>query len=60
MFPKLKNTLEDINFRNLETIKCNGMERFLGIPKTEFEKCFQQEQEQWSKCVCAQEFFEGS
>jgi len=39
------------------------MEHFLKLKKkkkNEFDSCFQQEQEEWSKCVSAEELFEGN
>ena len=60
LFPKLKMPLKGTRFESREDIMRNAMEQLLTIPKTEFQKCFQQWQEHWQKCVHSQgAYFEG-
>jgi hypothetical protein len=44
----------------MEDIKSNAMAELWKIPNEAFHRCFQQWQDQWSKCVRAQgSYFEG-
>jgi hypothetical protein len=57
LFPTLKM---GSNFTTMEDTKSNVMTKLRRIPKEAFHWCFQQWQEQWRKCVCAQgSYFEG-
>lgn len=60
LFPKMKMLLKGTRFESREDIMQNAMERLLTIPKTVFQKCFQQWRECWEKCVHYQgDYFEG-
>ncbi|PNF21688.1 hypothetical protein B7P43_G10355 [Cryptotermes secundus] len=60
LFPTLKMGLKGTCFAIMEDIKTNAMTELRKIPKEDFHCCFQQLQDQWSKCVCAQgSYFEG-
>jgi len=41
-------------FATVEDIKTNATAEFWKIPKQDFQRCFQQWQERWNKCVCAE------
>ena len=41
-------------FEATENMKRNSTKTLLDIPKEEFEKCFQQWQKRWAKCVAAE------
>ena len=60
LFHKLKMHLKGSRFESREAIKSNAMKRLLVIPKTDFEKCFQQCKVRWAKYVQTQgTYFEG-
>jgi len=52
LFPTLKMGLKGTRFATIEDIKLNAMAELQRIPKEAFHRCFQQWQDQWSKCVC--------
>jgi len=55
-----KMGLKGTRFAIMEDIKWNGTAELRKIPKEAFRRCFQQWQDRWSKCVCAQgSYFEG-
>ncbi|GFX65455.1 mariner Mos1 transposase [Trichonephila clavipes] len=41
LFPKIKNTLKGHRFQDIETIKQNSTQQLQAIPKSEFQKCFE-------------------
>jgi hypothetical protein len=52
--------LKETDFTTMEDIKSNATAELRMIPKEAFCRCFQQWQDRWSKCVCAQgSYFEG-
>jgi len=60
LFPTLKMGLKRTRFATMEDIKWNATAELRKIPKEAFRRCFQQRQDGWSKCVCAQgSYFEG-
>jgi hypothetical protein len=60
LFPTLKIRLKGTRFATMEDIKSNATAELRKIPKEAFRRCFQQWQDQWSKCVCAHgSYFEG-
>jgi hypothetical protein len=60
LFPTLKMGLKGTRFATMEDIKSNATTDLWEIPKEAFQRCFQQWQDRWSKCVCAQgSDFEG-
>jgi len=54
LFPVLKKVLKGHRFEATEDIKRNSTKPLLDILKEEFEKCFQQWQKGWAKCVVAE------
>jgi transposase len=60
LFSTLKMGLKGTRFATMEDIKSNATAELRKIPKEAFRRCFQQWQDRWSKCVCAQgSYFEG-
>jgi len=52
--------LKGTHFATMEDIKWNATVELQKIPKEAFRRFFQQWQDRWSKCVCAQgSYFEG-
>jgi len=60
LFPTLKMGLKGTRFATMEDIEWNATAELHRIPKEAFRRCFQQWQDRWRKCVCAQgSYFEG-
>jgi hypothetical protein len=59
-FPKLKRSLKGSRFDSLEDIMQNAMKELRSLPEKAFQKCFQQGNKRWAKCVGSQgAYFEG-
>ena len=52
LFPTLKVGLKGTRFTTMEDIKLNATAKLRKISNEAFCRCFQQQQERWSKCVC--------
>ncbi|GFX02083.1 mariner Mos1 transposase [Trichonephila clavipes] len=60
LFPKIKNTLKGHRFQDIETIKQNSTQQLQAIPKSEFQKGFEDWKHRWAKCVTTNGvYFEG-
>ena len=60
LFPNLKLGLKGERFATIEDIKVNATANLRAIPIEGYQRCFQQLQSRWSKCVCAEgRYFEG-
>jgi len=60
LFPNLKLGLKGERFETIEDIKVNPTANLRAIPIEGYQRCFQQLQSRWSKCVCAEgRYFEG-
>ena len=60
LFPKLKLPLKGTRFESREDIMRNATYRLLTIPESAFQKCFEQWQKRWEKCVQYEvAYFEG-
>ena len=60
LFPKLKMPLKGTRFESREDIMRNATAQLDMIPQEAFQKCFQQWQDRWKKCVHYQgDYFEG-
>jgi hypothetical protein len=58
--PYSENGSQGDMFHNHGGHKSNVMAKLWKIPKEAFHWCFQQREDQWSRCVCAQvSYFEG-
>jgi hypothetical protein len=61
LFPNLKMGPKGTRFATTEDIKTNATAELRKIPKEAFLRCFQQWQDRWNNCVCAQgSYFEGA
>jgi hypothetical protein len=49
-----RNAFLGEEFATMEDIKSNATAELQKIKKEAFRQCFQQWQDRWSKCVCAQ------
>jgi hypothetical protein len=60
LFPKLKMPMKGTRFKSREDIMRNATAQLNRIPQKAFQKCFQQWQDRWKKCVHYQgDYFEG-
>jgi len=60
LFPKLKMPLKGTRFESREDIMRNATAQLNMIPQEAFQKCFQQWQDRWKKCVHYQgDYFKG-
>lgn len=60
LFPKVKLALKGRRFDDVDSIKMNATQQLNGVQKDEFQKCFQQWQERWRKCIVSEgDYFEG-
>jgi hypothetical protein len=60
LFPKIKSAIKGQRFQYVEDIQKYLMMALKVIPQQEFQKCFQQWQHCWAKCIAAQgEYFKG-
>lgn len=61
LFHRLKKPLKGTKFQDTEEIKTNATKHLMAIPKSYFEKCFQQWKHRWEKCLDSEEaYFEGN
>jgi hypothetical protein len=51
--PKIKSALKGQRFQDIEDIQKNLMKALEAIPQQEYQKCFQQWQHHWAKCIAA-------
>jgi hypothetical protein len=59
MFPEIKPALNEERFQDTKDDQKNVMMALKAIPQQGFQKCFQQWQHSWAKCIVAQrEYFE--
>jgi len=54
LFPPQKMGLKGTHFATMEDIKLNMTAELWKIPNEAFHRYFQQWQDRWNKCVCAQ------
>lgn len=60
LFPKLKRPLKGRRFDNIDEIKAESLKELKAIPKSEFQKCFQDLKKRWHKCIISEgDYFEG-
>jgi len=51
---KIKSALKERRFHDTENIQINVMMALKAVLQQEFQKCFQQWQHYWAKCIAAQ------
>jgi len=51
LFPQLKKTMKVHLFDDIEDVQANATRQLRAITKSDFQRCFRQWQERWSKCI---------
>ena len=60
LFPKVKFALKGSRFDDVDTIKMNATQQLNNVTEEDFQRCFQQWQERWRKCIVSEgDYFEG-
>ncbi|KYQ55784.1 hypothetical protein ALC60_02906 [Trachymyrmex zeteki] len=60
LFPKLKRPMKGRRFATIEEIKAASLEELKAIPKSAFQKCFDDWKKRWHKCIVSEgDYFEG-
>ncbi|KYN11406.1 hypothetical protein ALC57_16419 [Trachymyrmex cornetzi] len=60
LFPKLKRPMKERRFATIEEIKAASLEELKAIPKSAFQKCFDDWKKRWHKCLVSEgDYFEG-
>lgn len=60
LFPKLKTPMKGKRFATIEEIKEKSKQELLAIPKSAFQKCFEDWKKRWHKCIISEgDYFEG-
>ncbi|KYN39393.1 hypothetical protein ALC56_06212 [Trachymyrmex septentrionalis] len=60
LFPKLKRPMKGRRFATIEQIKAASLEELKAIPKSAFQKCFDDWKKRWHKCIVSEgDYFEG-
>ncbi|KYN15202.1 hypothetical protein ALC57_12577 [Trachymyrmex cornetzi] len=57
---KLKRSMKGRRFATIEKIKAASLEELKAIPKSAFQKCFDDWKKRWHKCIVSEgDYFEG-
>ncbi|KYN14538.1 hypothetical protein ALC57_13259, partial [Trachymyrmex cornetzi] len=57
---KLKRPMKGRRFATIEEIKAASLEELKAIPKSAFQKCFDDWKKRWHKCIVSEgDYFEG-
>ena len=60
LFPRMKGQMEGKRFADVSEVKNRTLEVLNNISTEEFQKCFQQWEKRWYKCIELKgEYFEG-
>ena len=60
LFPRMKRQMKGKRFADVSEVKKKTLEVLNNISTEEFQKCFQQWEKRWNKCIEAKgEYFEG-
>ena len=60
LFSKLKRPIKGRRFATIEEIKIASLEELKAIPKSSFQKCFDDWEKRWHKCIISKgDCFEG-
>lgn len=61
LFPKMKTNMKGRRFANIEEIKRQSLNELNAIPKSEFQKCFEDWKKRWHKCIIYDgDYFQGN
>jgi hypothetical protein len=56
----MKSKLKGRRFQNVTEIQEQSLAALNAIPKSQFQRCFQQWQKRWTRCINSEgEYFEG-
>jgi len=60
LFPKLKIPMKGQRFTTIEEIKTASLRELKAIPKSAYQKCFEDWKERWHECIISEgDYFEG-
>lgn len=60
LFPKMKKTMKGERYATREDIMTASLQELKAIPKSEFQKCFEDWKKRWHKCIISEgDYFEG-
>lgn len=60
LFPKLKRPMKGKRFATIDEIKSESKNELMAIPKSAFQKCFEDWKKRWHKCIISEgDYFEG-
>jgi hypothetical protein len=60
LFPRMKSKLKGRRFQDVTEIQEQSLTVLHAIPKSQFQRCFQQWQTRWTRCINSEgEYFEG-
>jgi hypothetical protein len=60
LFPRMKSKLKWLRFQDVNEIQEQSLTVLHAIPKSQFQRCFQQWQKHWIRCINPErKYFEG-
>ena len=60
LFPRLKRPMKGRRFATIEEIKTESLRELKVIPKSAYQKCFEDWKNSWHKCIISEgDYFEG-
>ena len=60
LFPRLKRPMKGRRFATIEEIKTESLRELKDIPKSAYQKCFEDWKKRWHKCIISEgDYFEG-
>ena len=60
LFPRLKSPMKGRRFAKFEEIKTESRRELKDIPKSAYQKCFEDWKKRWHKCIISEgDYFEG-
>ena len=60
LFPRLKRRMKEWRFATIQEIKTESLRKLKDIPKSAYQKCFEDWRKRWHKCIISEgDYFEG-
>ena len=60
LFPRLKRPMNGRRFATIEEIKTESLRELKDIPKSAYQKCFEDSKKRWHKCIISEgDYFDG-
>jgi len=60
LFPKPKSPIKGRRFATIKEIKTSSLKELKAIPKSAYQKCFEDWKKRWHKCIISEgDYFEG-